>query len=117
MSELEELRNEAYISTRHYKERIKLFHNKKIVRNTFEPNQTVLLYDSKLHTFSGKLRTRWDSSYIVKEVFDYGAVVIEDPKDGRILKVNGQRLRPYLGEVVPAEEIMSLELPTYGDAS
>jgi hypothetical protein len=43
--------------------------------------------------------------------------VIEDPRDGRILNVNGQRLRPYLGEVVPAEEIMSLELPTYGDAS
>uniref|UniRef100_A0A2N9HGI3 RNA-directed DNA polymerase n=1 Tax=Fagus sylvatica TaxID=28930 RepID=A0A2N9HGI3_FAGSY len=81
MSELEELRNEAYISTRHYKERMKLFHDKKI------------------------------------KVFDYGAVVIEDPRDGRILKVNGQRLRPYLGEVVPAEEIMSLELPTYGDAS
>uniref|UniRef100_A0A2N9GPF0 RNA-directed DNA polymerase n=1 Tax=Fagus sylvatica TaxID=28930 RepID=A0A2N9GPF0_FAGSY len=117
MSELEELRNEAYISTRHYKERMKLFHDKKIVRKTFEPNQTVLLYDSKLHTFSGKLRTRWDGPYIVKEVFDYGAVVIEDPRDGRILKVNGQRLRPYLGEVVPAEETMSLELPTYGDVS
>uniref|UniRef100_A0A2N9FJE9 Integrase catalytic domain-containing protein n=1 Tax=Fagus sylvatica TaxID=28930 RepID=A0A2N9FJE9_FAGSY len=117
MSELEELRNEAYISTRHYKERMKLFHDKKIVRKTFEPNQTVLLYDSKLHTFSGKLRTRWDGPYIVKEVFDYGAVVIEDPRDGRILKVNGQRLRPYLGEVVPAEETMSLELPTYGDTS
>uniref|UniRef100_A0A2N9FMY2 Reverse transcriptase/retrotransposon-derived protein RNase H-like domain-containing protein n=1 Tax=Fagus sylvatica TaxID=28930 RepID=A0A2N9FMY2_FAGSY len=82
MSELEELRNEAYISTRHYKERMKLFHDKKIVRKTFEPNQTVLLYDSKLHTFSGKLRTRWDGPYIVKEVFDYGAVVIEDPRDG-----------------------------------
>uniref|UniRef100_A0A2N9IEQ5 RNA-directed DNA polymerase n=1 Tax=Fagus sylvatica TaxID=28930 RepID=A0A2N9IEQ5_FAGSY len=64
-----------------------------------------------------RLVTRWDGPYIVKEVFDYGAVVIEDPRDGRILKVNGQRLRPYLGEVVPAEEIMSLELPTYGDAS
>ena len=50
-------------------------------------------------------------------MFDYGAVVIEDPRDGRILKVNGQRLRPYLGEVVPVEETMSLELPTYGDAS
>uniref|UniRef100_A0A2N9HU83 Integrase catalytic domain-containing protein n=1 Tax=Fagus sylvatica TaxID=28930 RepID=A0A2N9HU83_FAGSY len=62
-------------------------------------------------------KTRWDGPYIVKEVFDYGAVVIEDPRDGRILKVNGQRLRPYLGEVVLAEETMSLELPTYGHAS
>jgi hypothetical protein len=80
-------------------------------------NQTVLLYDSKLHTFSTKLRTRWDDPYIVKEVFDYGTIVIEDPRDGRILKVNGQRLKQYLGEVVLAEETMSLELPTYGDAS
>ena len=116
MSELEELRNEAYISTRHYKERMKLFHDKKIVRKTFESNQTVL-YDSKLHTFSGKLRTRWDGPYIVKEMFDYGAIVIEDPRDDRILKVNGQRLRPYLGEVVPTEETVSLELPTYEEAS
>uniref|UniRef100_A0A2N9I851 Integrase catalytic domain-containing protein n=1 Tax=Fagus sylvatica TaxID=28930 RepID=A0A2N9I851_FAGSY len=70
---------------------------------------------SELRKF--QMRQDEDGPYIVKEVFDYGAVVIEDPRDGRILKVNGQRLRPYLGEVVPAEEIMSLELPTYGDAS
>jgi hypothetical protein len=75
---------------------MKLFHDKKIVRKTFEPNQIVLLYDSKLHTFSRKLRTRWDGPYIVKEVFDHGAIVIEDPRNGRILKVNGQRLRPYI---------------------
>ena len=90
---------------------------RKLVRKTFEPNQIVFLYDSKLHTFSRKLRIRWDGPYIVREVFDYEAVVIEDPRDGRILKVNGQRLRPYLGEVVPAEETMSFELPTYGDVT
>uniref|UniRef100_A0A2N9IHI1 Reverse transcriptase RNase H-like domain-containing protein n=1 Tax=Fagus sylvatica TaxID=28930 RepID=A0A2N9IHI1_FAGSY len=67
--------------------------------------------------FFVELRTRWDDPYIVKEVFDSMVVEIEDLRDGRILKVNGQRLRPYLGEVVPAEETMSLELPTYGDAS
>ena len=89
MSELKELRNEAYISTHPYKERMKLFHDKKIVRKTFEPSQTIFLYDSKLHTFSRKLRTRWDDPYNVKEVFDYEAVVIEDPRDIRILKVNG----------------------------
>lgn len=30
-------------------------------------------------------------------MFNHGAVVVEDPRDGRILKVNGQRLKPYLG--------------------
>jgi hypothetical protein len=72
MSELEELRNKAYISTRHYKERMKLFHDKKIVRKTFEPNQTVILYDLKLHTFSGKLRTRWMTPTLLKKCLTMG---------------------------------------------
>ena len=61
----------------------------------------------------GKLKPRWDGPFIVREVFDHRAIVVEDPRDGRILKVNGQRLKPYLGEVVPEEETMSLEIPTY----
>ena len=97
LNELEELRNEAYVSTRNYKERMKLFHDKSIVRKNFEKNQQVLLYDSRLHKFPGKLKTRWHGPFIVREVFNHGAVVVEDPRDGRILKVNGQRLKPYLG--------------------
>ena len=55
LNELEELRNEAYVSTRNYKERMKLFHDKSIVRKKFEKNQQVLLYDLRLHKFPGKL--------------------------------------------------------------
>ena len=58
LNELEELRNEAYVSTRNYKERMKLFHDKSIVRKKFEKNQQVLLYDLRLHKFPGKLKTR-----------------------------------------------------------
>ena len=61
----------------------------------------------------GKLKPRWDGPFIVREVFDHKAIVVEDPRDGRILKVNGQRLKPYLGEVVPEEETMLLEIPAY----
>ena len=97
MNELEELRNEAYVSTRNDKERMKLFHDKSIARNNFEKNQQALLYDSRLHKFPRKLKTRWDGPFIAREVFNHGAIVVEDPRDGRILKVNGQRLKPYLG--------------------
>ena len=38
LNELEELRNEAYVNTRNYKERMKLFHDKSIVRKNFEKN-------------------------------------------------------------------------------
>ena len=63
-----------------------------------------------------KLKPRWDDPFIVREVFNHRVVVVKDPGDGRILKVNGQMLKPYLGRVIPEEETMSLEIPTYWDA-
>ena len=65
---------------------------------------------------SGKLKPRWDGTLIVREVFKHGAVVVEDPRDDRILKVNKQWLKPYLRRVIPEEETMSLETPAYRDA-
>ena len=59
MKELDELWRESYESSRIYKERLKLLHDKTIVRKTFEPHQKVLLYSSCLHMFSGKFRSRW----------------------------------------------------------
>ena len=64
----------------------------------------------------GKLKPRWDGLFIVREVFNHETVIVEDPRDGRILKVNGQRLKLYLGVVIPKKETMSLEIPTYWDA-
>jgi hypothetical protein len=58
MNELEELRNEAYESSRIYKAKMKIFHDKRILRKTFEVNQKVYLYNSKLRKHLGKLRSR-----------------------------------------------------------
>ena len=96
MNELEELRRESYESSRIYNERLKLFHDKTIARKTFEPNQKVLLYSSRLHMFPGKLRYWWTGPFVVKVVYPYGAVEIENPENGKSFKVNGQRLKPFL---------------------
>ena len=58
LNELDELRRESYESSRIYKERLKLFPDKTIARKTFERNQKVLLYSSRLNLFSRKLRSR-----------------------------------------------------------
>ena len=50
-------------------------------------------------------------------MFNHEAVVVEDPRNGRILKVNGQILKPFLGGVISKEETMSLEIPAYWDAT
>ena len=56
LSELNEIRVKAYESAQSYKERAKLFHDKHILRKELVPRMKVLLYDSKLHLFVGKLR-------------------------------------------------------------
>ena len=89
MNELDELKRESYESSRIYKERVKLFHDKNIIRKNFEPHQKVLLYSSRLHIFLCKLRSRWIGPFIVKVVHPYGAMKIENPKNGKLFKVNG----------------------------
>ncbi|XP_026419660.1 uncharacterized protein LOC113315612, partial [Papaver somniferum] len=84
LNELEELRNEAYDSARLYKQKMKIFHDKRILRKSFTPGQKVLLYDSRLHLFPGKLRSRWKGPYLVRTVFPHGAVELEDVSNKNI---------------------------------
>ena len=112
---LDELRRESYESSRIYKERLKLFHDKNIVTKTFEPHKKVLLYSSRLHIFLGKLHSRWTGLFIVKVVHPYGVVEIKNPETGKIFKVNGQRLKPFLENFDRQESSGELVDPLYQD--
>ena len=46
LSELEEFRNEAYENTKIYKEKMKSWNDKHVVRKEFEQGQRVLLFNS-----------------------------------------------------------------------
>ena len=80
ISELEELRNEACENAKITKVRVKIFHDKHIIWEIFVPRQKVLLYNSRLHLFLGKLKSRWTGPFVVKTVFPHGAVEISDWK-------------------------------------
>ncbi|CAL2277472.1 unnamed protein product [Prunus armeniaca] len=95
LNELEELRHEAYENAKLYKEKTKQYHDKKILRKTFEKGQKVLLFNSRLKLFPGKLPSRWIGPFVITNVFDHGAVEIQNIKDGSTFKVNGHRLKPY----------------------
>ncbi|CAN6570916.1 unnamed protein product [Malus baccata var. baccata] len=99
LNELEELRNEAYENAKIYKERTKLYHDKAILRKEFHQGMKVLLYDSRLRLFPGKLKSRWVGPFKVVQTFPHGAVEIENMKNNTSFKVNGQRLKPYLENV------------------
>ncbi|KAH9723597.1 hypothetical protein KPL70_007175 [Citrus sinensis] len=115
LAELEEIRNDAYENAKIYKQRMKVFHDKHILRKVFTPGQKVLLYNSRWHLFPGKLRSRWSGPFIVRTVFPYGAIEIENPKNGDLFKVNGQRLKPFLELRTPEVEEILLDDPVYQD--
>jgi hypothetical protein len=115
INELEEIRNDAYDNSRIHKARIKEFHDKKILRKTFNVGQKVLLYNSRLHLFPGKLRSRWSGPFIVKHVYPYGACDIENPKNGNVFKVNGHRLKVYFDNFSVENDSIELGDPVYKD--
>ena len=100
LCELEEFRLDAYESSKLYKEKTKLIHNKMIVCKDLCPGMLVLAFNSRLRLFPEKLKLRWFGPFRVKQVFSHGVVEVENEKMGNKLKVNGQRVKPYiLGEV------------------
>ncbi|GJU15655.1 reverse transcriptase domain-containing protein [Tanacetum coccineum] len=59
LNELNELRDQAYENSLIYKEKMKKIHDSKIKNRVFNVGDRVLLFNSRLKIFSGKLKTRW----------------------------------------------------------
>ncbi|XP_068329677.1 uncharacterized protein [Pyrus communis] len=109
LNELEEIRNEAYENARLYKEKTKAFHDKMIRTKSFSVGQKVLLFNSRLRLFPGKLRSRWIGPFVITNVFPHGAVQVRSFKTGQEFKVNGHRLKPYYESFVEHDkEIIKL---------
>ncbi|BFG34712.1 hypothetical protein CerSpe_209860 [Prunus speciosa] len=96
LNEMDELRNEAYETAKIYKERTKKWHDKHILRKDFFAGQKVLLFNSRLRLFPGKLKSRWCGPFTILQVFPSGVIEVRHDEKGTVFKVNGQRLKPYL---------------------
>ncbi|XP_062101023.1 uncharacterized protein LOC133806945 [Humulus lupulus] len=109
LNELERIHNEAYESSRIYKEKTKAFHEKHILRKSFVEGQKVIMYHSHLKLFPGKLKSCWLGPFIVTKVFPHGAVEVVSPSTGKSFKVNSQRLKPYY-ESMDEEQAAKIQL-------
>ena len=89
---------------------MKTFHDQHISRKTFEPNQKVWLFNSKLKLFPGKLWSKWDGPFMINRVFSHGAIELSDPKSGGTIKVNGQRLKSYIEVIYMERTIDQVDL-------
>jgi 2-hydroxychromene-2-carboxylate isomerase len=108
LHELDELRLEAYEPSITYKERAKRWHDQRIKKpKEFSEGDKVLLYNSRLRLFPGKLKSRWYGPFTVKNSSKFGAVVLIDD-EGREFTVNIQRVKHYQennNEMISEEDV------------
>ena len=76
--------------------RQKKWHDQKILRREFKAGDQVLLFNSRLKLFLGKLRSKWSGSYTVVASTTFGAVTLKT-NTREEFKMNGKRLKHYLG--------------------
>ncbi|GJT70927.1 reverse transcriptase domain-containing protein [Tanacetum coccineum] len=108
LNELNELRDQAYENSLIYKEKTKRIHDAKIKNRVFNVGDRVLLFNSRLKIFSGKLKSRWSGPFTVVQVFPYGTVELSQ-NSGPNFKVNGHRIKHYFGGDVPTEVVPDLQ--------
>ncbi|XP_035838203.1 uncharacterized protein LOC118485828 [Helianthus annuus] len=117
--ELEALRDAAYERSWSIKEKTKALHDRRLQGlKEFKVGDKVLLFNSRLKLIAGKLKSRWSGPYVVREVFPYGTVEVYDEVDKGVWKVNGHRLKHYLGgpiDTTEEEEIPLEDPPTFTD--
>ncbi|GJW84080.1 hypothetical protein Tco_0157225 [Tanacetum coccineum] len=91
------------------KKKTKRIQNAKDQKNrVFNVGDQVLLFNSRLKIFSGKLKSRWSGPFTIVQVFSYGTVELSQ-NSGPNFKVNGLRLKHYFGGDVPAMDIPDLQ--------
>lgn len=76
LKELDEFRLGAYENEKLYKEKTKRWHDRHITGKEFEVGQQVLMFNSHLKLFLGKLKSRWSGLFTVVAVYPYGKVEV-----------------------------------------
>ena len=89
LNELKELRNEAFENSQLAKLRMKELHDRHIVQKSFHEGQHVLLYDSRLHLFPGKLKSRWIGPYMIRSISAFGQLRLKIWSQGNVSQSMG----------------------------
>ncbi|GJW20297.1 hypothetical protein Tco_0030919 [Tanacetum coccineum] len=109
MNELNELRDQAYENSLIYQEKTKKIHDSKIKNRIFNIGDGVLLFNSRLKIFLGKLKTRWNGPFTIAKVFPYGAVELSQT-DGPNFKVSAILSLDQFVEIPSGESKVHIEV-------
>jgi hypothetical protein len=115
LSSLDEWRSEAYENARLFKEKVKRWHDRRILKREFHVGEKVLLYRSHLRFLAGKLLSKWEGPFIIEEVYrssGSSAIKIASLRYNTTQVVNGQRLKHYISGDSYNEDIDIIQVVT-----
>ncbi|XP_070010539.1 uncharacterized protein [Nicotiana sylvestris] len=98
LNELDELRYHAYESSSLFKEKMKYLHDKYIWNKEFMVGDLVMLFNSRLRMFFGKLKSKWSCPFEIISVTPFSAMDLKK-KNHEIFRFNGHRVTHYLRKV------------------
>ena len=108
INELDEIRLDAYESVLLYKEKTKRWHDQRLIRREFKVDDLVLVYNSRLKFFAGKLKSKWSGPFKVTNVFQRGPIEVQGPTN--TFKMSGHRVKNYyVGEPIEALDVLYIE--------
>ena len=103
----------SYENAKIYKEKIKQLHDKHIQQRSLIPGQLVLLYNSRLKLFLGKLKSRWLGPSKLVRIYNHGVVDLLYDRIDQEFKVNGHKVKHYMDSTVDhSKEDVLLKNPT-----
>ncbi|XP_070014896.1 uncharacterized protein [Nicotiana sylvestris] len=98
LNELDEFRYHGYTSSSLYKEKMKYLHDKYIWNKELKEGDLVLLFNSRLQMFLGKLKSKWSGPFEVVGLTPFGALDLKNKND-EVFRANGHRVKYYLERV------------------
>ena len=80
LTSLDEWRSEAYENAKLFKEKVKKWHDKRILKREFNVGDKILLYKSHFRFSPGKLLSKWEGPYLIEDVYRSDAIKINNLK-------------------------------------
>src|SRR3954466_9456531 len=96
LTSLDEWRSDAYESAKMFKEKVKKWHDRRILKCEFNVGDKVLFFRSHFRFSPGKLLSRLEGPFHIEEVYRSRAIKINNFEGTKPQVGNGQRLKHYM---------------------
>nr|XP_004231505.1 uncharacterized protein LOC101267459 [Solanum lycopersicum] len=106
---VDESRRRVYESSAIYKEKMDNYHDQNIEKHESAVGDLVLLFNSRMRLFPGKLKSKLTGPFLITKAFPHVAVKFWN-KDSARFTVNGQIIKTYLGHLESVHEVVEVYL-------